>query len=78
LIQDKCKTEKARAWKQNEDCRVLIDSDNIPSAYVKALMEEIVANCNPTIKHIYDEWIIPRALRSSIERSVKAQRYVSS
>ena len=38
---------------------VLIDGDNIPSAYVKAMMEEIAKYGNPTIKRIYGDWTKP-------------------
>ena len=39
---------------------VLIDGDNIPSAYVKEMMEEIAKYGNPTIKRIYGDWTQPR------------------
>jgi len=38
---------------------VLIDGDNIPSAYVKEMMEEIAQYGNPTIKRIYWDWTKP-------------------
>ena len=38
---------------------VLIDGDNIPSAYVKEMMEEIAKYGNPTIKRIYADWTKP-------------------
>jgi uncharacterized LabA/DUF88 family protein len=38
---------------------VLIDGDNIPSAYVKQMMEEIAKYGNPTIKRIYGDWTKP-------------------
>lgn len=38
---------------------VLIDGDNIPSAYVKEMMEEIAKYGNPTIKRIYGDWTDP-------------------
>jgi len=38
---------------------VLIDGDNIPSAYVKEMMEEIAKYGNPTIKRIYGDWTKP-------------------
>lgn len=38
---------------------VLIDGDNIPSAYVKEMMEEIAKYGNPTIKRIYWDWTRP-------------------
>jgi len=45
----------------NTDIRlaVLIDGDNIPSAYVKEMMEEIAKYGNPTIKRIYGDWTKP-------------------
>lgn len=39
---------------------VLIDGDNIPSAYVKEMMEEIAKHGNPTIKRIYGDWTKPQ------------------
>ena len=39
---------------------VLIDGENIPSAHVKAMMEEIAKYGNPTIKRIYGDWTKPR------------------
>jgi uncharacterized LabA/DUF88 family protein len=39
---------------------VLIDADNIPSANVKEMMEEITKYGNPTIKRIYGDWTAPR------------------
>lgn len=38
---------------------VLIDGDNVPSAYVKEMMEEIAKYGNPTIKRIYGDWTKP-------------------
>ncbi len=38
---------------------VLIDGDNIPSAYMKEMMEEIAKYGNPTIKRIYGDWTRP-------------------
>ncbi len=38
---------------------VLIDGDNIPSANVKEMMEEIAKYGNPTIKRIYGDWTNP-------------------
>lgn len=38
---------------------VLIDGDNIPSSYVKELLEEIAKYGNPTIKRIYGDWTKP-------------------
>lgn len=39
---------------------VLIDGDNIPSAYIKEMMEEIAKYGNPTVKRIYGDWTNPR------------------
>lgn len=39
---------------------VLIDADNIPSAKVKAMMEEIAKYGTPTFKRIYGDWTNPR------------------
>ncbi|MFC1887610.1 NYN domain-containing protein [Candidatus Cloacimonadota bacterium] len=39
---------------------VLIDGDNIPSAYIKEMMEEIAKYGNPTIKRIYGDWTNPK------------------
>lgn len=46
---------------EKEDLKlaVLIDGDNIPSAYVKEMMEEIAKYGNPTIKRIYSDWTKP-------------------
>jgi hypothetical protein len=38
---------------------VLIDGDNIPSAHVKEMMQEIAKYGNPTIKRIYGDWTKP-------------------
>lgn len=42
---------------------VLIDGDNIPSAYVKEMMEEIAKYGNPTIKRIYADWTKPNPVK---------------
>jgi len=44
---------------QNINMAVLIDGDNIPSAKVKEMMEEIAKYGNPTIKRIYGDWTRP-------------------
>lgn len=44
---------------QNLNMAVLIDGDNIPSANVKEMMEEITKYGNPTIKRIYGDWTRP-------------------
>ena len=38
---------------------VLIDGDNVPSGYVKEMLEEIAKYGNPTIKRIYGDWTNP-------------------
>lgn len=43
----------------NLNLAVLIDGDNIPSAYVTEMMEEIAKYGNPTIKRIYGDWTKP-------------------
>lgn len=43
----------------NTNLAVLIDGDNIPSAHVKEMMEEITKYGNPTIKRIYGDWTKP-------------------
>ncbi|MBZ4675490.1 MAG: Maebl [Anaerophaga sp.] len=42
---------------------VLIDGDNIPSGYIKEMMEEIAKYGNPTIKRIYGDWTKPNLAR---------------
>ena len=43
----------------NSNLAVLIDGDNIPSAHVTEMMEEIAKYGNPTIKRIYGDWTSP-------------------
>lgn len=43
----------------NINLAVLIDGDNIPSAFVKEMLEEIAKYGNPTIKRIYGDWTKP-------------------
>lgn len=38
---------------------VLIDGDNVPSAYVKEMLEEIAKYGNPTVKRIYGDFTKP-------------------
>ncbi|KAB7528246.1 NYN domain-containing protein [Flagellimonas olearia] len=38
---------------------VLIDGDNIPSKYVKEMLEEIAKYGNPSVKRIYGDWTKP-------------------
>ncbi len=44
---------------KNINLAVLIDGDNIPSANVKEMMEEIAKYGNPTVKRIYGDWTRP-------------------
>jgi len=39
---------------------VLIDGDNIPSKYVKEMMEELTKYGTPTVKRIYADWTKPQ------------------
>ena len=43
----------------NLNLAVLIDGDNIPSAYISEMMAEISKYWNPTIKRIYGDWTRP-------------------
>jgi uncharacterized LabA/DUF88 family protein len=47
----------------NTNLAVLIDGDNIPSAFVKEMIEEIAKYGNPTIKRIYGDWTKPNLAR---------------
>lgn len=42
---------------------VLIDGDNIPSKYVKEMLEEIAKYGNPGIKRIYGDWTKPSLVK---------------
>ncbi len=44
---------------ENINMAVLIDGDNIPSAHVKEMMEEIAKYGNPSIRRIYGDWTRP-------------------
>ena len=44
----------------DQNLAVLIDADNIPSAYVKEMMEEIAKYGKPTVKRIYGDWTSTR------------------
>lgn len=39
---------------------VLIDGDNIPSKYIKEMMEEVSKYGTPTVKRIYGDWTKPQ------------------
>src|SRR5258706_4107281 len=47
--------------KTTKDIRiaVLIDADNVPSANIKAMLEEIAKYGTPTFKRIYGDWTTP-------------------
>ena len=44
---------------KDKNLAVLIDGDNIPSRYIKEMMEEIAKYGNPTVKRIYGDWTKP-------------------
>lgn len=46
-----------------QNLAVLIDADNIPSAYVKEMMEEIAKYGKPTVKRIYGDWTKPQVTK---------------
>ncbi len=48
---------------KDQNLAVLIDADNIPSAYVKEMMEEIAKYGKPTIKRIYGDWTKPQVTK---------------
>ncbi|MFA6895197.1 MAG: NYN domain-containing protein, partial [Bacteroidales bacterium] len=45
--------------KQDLKLAVIIDADNVPSANVKGMMEEIAKYGVPTFKRIYGDWTKP-------------------
>ncbi|MCA6075156.1 NYN domain-containing protein [Fulvivirga sedimenti] len=45
--------------KKDNKLAVLIDGDNVPSKYIKEMMEEITKYGTPTIKRIYGDWTKP-------------------
>lgn len=44
---------------KDSNIAVLIDGDNVPSKYVKEMMEEIAKYGTPSIKRIYGDWTNP-------------------
>ena len=56
---------------QNSNLAVLIDGDNIPSAHVTEMMEEIAKYGNPTIKRIYGDWTSPHLSKWKIHYETK-------
>lgn len=52
-----------RAMRTENKLAVLIDGDNIPSKYVKEMMEEITKYGTPTIKRIYADWTSPHVTK---------------
>ncbi len=48
---------------KDKNLAVLIDADNIPSGYIKEMMEEIAKYGNPTIKRIYGDWTKPQVTK---------------
>lgn len=47
----------------DQNLAVLIDADNIPSGYIKEMMEEIAKYGNPTVKRIYGDWTKPQVTK---------------
>ena len=47
----------------DQNLAVLIDADNIPSAYIKEMMEKIAKYGNPTVKRIYGDWTKPQVTK---------------
>ena len=48
---------------KDQNLAVLIDADNIPSRYVKEMMEEIAKYGKPTVKRIYGDWTKPQVTK---------------
>jgi len=48
---------------KDQNLAVLIDADNIPSSYVKEMMEEIAKYGKPTVKRIYGDWTKPQVTK---------------
>ena len=48
---------------KDQNLAVLIDADNIPSAYIKEMMEEIAKYGNQTVKRIYGDWTKPQVIK---------------
>lgn len=48
---------------KDQNLAVLIDADNIPSAYIKEMMEEIAKYGKPTVKRIYGDWTKPQVTK---------------
>ena len=55
--------EIAQIMKKDMNLAVLIDGDNIPSKYIKEMMEEIAKYGVPSIKRIYGDWTNPKLNR---------------
>lgn len=47
----------------DQNLAVLIDADNIPSGYIKEMMEEIAKYGNPSVKRIYGDWTKPQVTK---------------
>jgi uncharacterized protein (TIGR00288 family) len=58
-IYESIQNKTSQFHKMDINLAVLIDGDNIPSANVKEMMEEIAKYGNPTIKRIYGDWTKP-------------------
>ncbi|MFT6829202.1 MAG: hypothetical protein ACJAV6_000015 [Candidatus Paceibacteria bacterium] len=57
------KSAYTNTMKTDQNLAVLIDADNIPSAYVKEMMEEIAKYGKPTVKRIYGDWTKPQVTK---------------
>lgn len=59
------KPKNKLAMEQDKDLRlaVLIDAENVPSAHLKEMMEEIATYGTPTFKRIYADWTKPHVNR---------------
>jgi len=60
ISRKECTLQAFKEYTMDVKLAVLIDGDNIPSAYIKEMMEEIAKYGNPTIKRIYGDWTNPR------------------
>src|SRR5690554_6004564 len=51
--------KQKKIMNKDSNIAVLIDGDNVPSRYVKEMMEEIAKYGTPSIKRIYGDWTNP-------------------
>ena len=65
---------------KDQNLAVLIDADNIPSSYVKEMMEEIAKYGKPTVKRIYGDWTKPQVTKWKnilLEKNLGAMRVLT-